>query len=402
MRVKLFRIFLCMLAFMSCCVGRAAAADSTTNTVIIKTNAPAGLLRGVQRLQEHPVTFGLDRVDFLRDNDFLGEPLWKYVASLIYILLAFYVAKFIDYLSHIWIRRLATHTETKVDDLMMKIFHGPIKVVAFVVLLNIGLSLFDWSPTAKLYLSKGLVLVVAASLTYLGIKVVNVFLEIWRVRHSQEGDRRFNDQLFTVLRISLTTFVIVVAILVTAQNMNVDITAAVASLSIGGLAVGLAAQDTLANLFGAVAVFVDRPFRIGDQIKVDTFEGAVENVGLRSTRIRSLEGYLVAVPNKTMGSSTITNLSSRPSTKTTMNFALPRNLPTEKVKRALSLLEEIYRANPITRDVWVSFNQFAGANLNIVVVHWAKETDQKKYLAAMQDMNLAVKDRFDAEGIPFA
>jgi MscS family membrane protein len=103
-----------------------------------------------------------------------------------------------------------------------------------------------------------------------------------------------------------------------------------------------------------------------------------------------------------MGNATITNITQRPNIKTVMNFALARTLPTDKVKRALAILEEIYRRNPMTQEAWVSFNQFAGANLNIQVVHWWKGTDYQKYLAGMQEMNLAVKDRFDAEGISFA
>ena len=227
--------------------------------------------------------------------------------------------------------------------MLLDLLHGPIKVVIFVMLLNIGLNIFDWSPRMRLYLSKGLILMVAASLTYLAIKILGLMLDLWQRRHAREADRKFNDQLFSVIRISLNTFVILVAVLVTAQNMNIDITAAIASLSIGGLAVGLAAQDTLANLFGAVAVFVDKPFRAGDQIKLDGAEGVVETVGLRSTRVRSPEGHLIAVPNKTMGNAIITNITQRPSIKTVMNFTLNRSLPTEKIKRAIAILKEIYR-----------------------------------------------------------
>src|SRR5205085_2127189 len=114
----------------------------------------------------------------------------------------------------------------------------------------------------------------------------------------------------------------------------------ITSLSIGGLAVGLAAQDTLANLFGALAVFADKPFRVGDYIKVPDAEGTVESIGMRSTRVRHPEGHLISVPNKTMGNAAITNMSRRASIKTSLNFALPRSLAAEKVKRALTLLEE--------------------------------------------------------------
>jgi MscS family membrane protein len=261
------------------------------------------------------------------------------------------------------------------------------------------LNVFEWPDRARLYLSKALIVFVAGSLTWLAIKTVNLLLNVWRLRTAQEKNRKFNDQLFSVLRKSINAFIIIVAVLVTAQNIGITITAAITSLSIGGIAVGLAAQDTLANLFGAVAVYADKPFVVGDQIKLDVGEGIVEDVGLRSTRIRSPDGHLIAIPNKTVGNAAVTNISKRSSIRTVMNLALPGALPGAKLKRALALLEEIYRSNPMTQDVWVSFNQFAGTNLNIMVVHWWKGTDYQQYLAGMQVLNLEVKERFDTEQI---
>jgi MscS family membrane protein len=384
------------------CVGCLCASAQTpaTNQATAVTNGPSRLVEKVERLSSRPLMFDLDQVPLLREHSFLGEPLWKYVASVIYLFLAFYVSKVIDYVARVWLGKVAARTETKLDDLLLKLLRGPIKVVAFVLLLNVGLNFFDWSPTARLYLSKGLIIVVAASLTYLAIKVLALLLQNWRQRHEQEADARFDDQLFSVIRISLNTFIIIVAVLVTAQNMDINITAALTSLSIGGLAVGLAAQDTLGNLFGAVAVFMDRPFRVGDQIRLDGAEGTVEAVGLRSTRVRNPDGCLVAVPNKTMGNAIVTNLSRRPNIKTVMNFTLPRSIPAPKLKRAVAVLNEVYRGHPMTKDVWVSFNQFTVDKLNIMVVHWWKDTDYKSYLAGIQEMNLAVKEKFDAEEIP--
>src|SRR6516225_2145728 len=381
-----------------CTLSLCAVAQPTTNaSATAPTNATSALVRNVEKLK--PSTFDLDQFAPLKNITFLGEPLWKYVASLIYILLAFYAAKLLDYVARVWLKKVTTRRVGTFDEVIVDLLHGPIKVVVFVVLLNIGLNIFDWSARVRLLLSKGLILIVAASLTYLGIKLLDLLLSIWRRRHAHDTDHKFNDQLFSVIRISLNTFVIVVAVLVTAQNMNIDITAAIASLSIGGLAVGLAAQDTLANLFGAVAVFVDKPFRVGDQIKLDGAEGVVETVGLRSTRVRSAEGHLIAVPNKTMGSVIITNITQMPNIKTVLKFALVRTLPADKLKRALDILEQIYRRNPMTEDAWISFNQFTGGNLNIQVVHWWKGTDYQKYLAGMQEMNLKLKAQFDAEGI---
>lgn len=235
------------------------------------------------------------------------------------------------------------------------------------------------------------------------IKFVDVLIEYWRVRAKARDDRMINDQLFPVISKSLKTFVLVVAVLVTTQNLGLNITAMLASLSIGGLALGLAAQDTVANLFGAVAVFVDKPFRVGDRIKLDSIDGVVESIGLRSTRVRNLDGFLVTVPNKTMGNSTITNVTRRPHIKTEMNIGITYDTPAEKVQRALDLLNAIYGQHPMTHDVVVGFNKFADSALNLNVVHWWKSTaDYKAYVKGMQELNLEVKRQFDAEGIEFA
>ena len=405
MKVKfdsLFRgLILCLLLTLSW--GLWAGAQPTTNSAsVAATNKPSALVRSVEQLDQHYLTFGLDRIALLRESTLLGQPLWKYLASLIYVLLAFYVSRLIDLVTRVWLKKLAASTETKLDDLLLELLKGPIKVVAFVLLLNLGLNIFQWPETVKSYLSKGLIVVVAGALAYLAVKVINLLLEVWRRRTGHEGDRAFNEQLFSFIRKSLDAFIIVVAVLVTAQNLGINITAVITSLSIGGLAVGLAAQDTLANLFGAVALFADKPFREGDQIKLDGAEGVVEAIGLRSTRVRNPEGHLVAVPNKTMGNAIITNLTKRSSIKTVMNLVLAHDLTTEKVKRALELLREIYRSHSMTQDVWISFNQFAGRNLNLVIVHWWKGTDYQKYLAGMQELNLTIKERFDAEGITLA
>jgi MscS family membrane protein len=405
MRFRFNTVFRAGVVFLLLMLAWGIWASAQTNAVTrpaFRTNEPSALVRNVERLEEHHLTFGLDRIEPLRAHTLLGEPLWKYGASLIYILLAFYAAKLVDVVALVWLKRVAAKTDTLVDDLLLGLLHGPVRVLTFVIFLDLGLTIFEWSDAAKLVLSKALILIVASSLTYLAVKVTTLLLDVWKRRTTRETDRKFDDQLFSVIRRSLVAFTIVVAVLVTAQNLGINITAVITSLSIGGLAVGLAAQDTLGNLFGAVAVFADKPFRVGDQIKIDGAEGKVEAVGMRSTRVRNSEGQLVTVPNKTMGNAIITNLTDRPNIKTSMDLVLARSLSADKVKRALALLQEIYGGHPMTADLSISFNRFVGQGININIVHWWRGADNQQYLAGMQEMNLAVKERFDAEQITFA
>jgi MscS family membrane protein len=234
------------------------------------------------------------------------------------------------------------------------------------------------------------------------LKIVDLVMGLWRERTAVGMDKAFDEQLFPIIRKSVKLFVLIVAVLITAQNLQINITGAIASLSIGGLAIGLAAQDTLANLFGAVAVYMDKPFRIGDRIKVENVEGTVETIGLRSTRVCNPDGHHVAIPNKIMGNAIITNITRRPSIRTEMNIGLTYDTSVEKVKRATAILEEVFRAHPKIGELVISFNKFNDSALNILVVHVWNGTDGKAHFAALQELNLTVKERFDAEKIEFA
>jgi MscS family membrane protein len=342
-----------------------------------------------------------ERFPFLR-YQLWGNQLWKYIFSLIYIFLAFYISKLLDFLTRVWLKKWAARTRTQFDDLLLGLLNGPIKIVSFIIFLRIGLDVFDWPDLVQKSLAKGFTIIVAVSITYMLLKFVELVMSYWRQRVKGETDRSFDEQLFPIVRKSLKVFIIVVASLVTLANVGVDITAAIASLSIGGLAIGLAAQDTLANLFGAVAVFVDKPFRIGDHIQIESVTGKVESIGMRSTRVRNLDGHLITVPNKTMGNAIITNVTRRPNIKTVMNVGLTYDTPTPKVKRAIEILKEVYGGHPQTGDLIVAFNQFANSSLNIAVTHWWNALDHKEYLAGMEQMHLTLKDRFEAEGINFA
>ena len=376
---------------------------AVTNALsVVQTNQLGTLAKGLAKLEGERLTFGLDPISLLRDNTIFGEPLWKYIASLIFIFLAFYVSKLLDFIVGVWLKRWAEKTETKFDDLLLTLLRGPVKVVAFVIFLHIGLNIFRWPPAVQTFLSKALIVIVACSITYVAMRVVDLLLTLWRQRGAAGTDKSFDEELFPVVSKSLKAFVVVVAVLVTSQNLGINITGVIASLSIGGLALGLAAQDTLANLFGAVAVYMDKPFRIGDRIQLESVDGVVESIGLRSTRVRNLDGHLVTVPNKTMGNAIITNIARRPSIKTEMNIGLTYDTSAARVKHATAILKEILRAHPKTADVLITFNRFDSSSLNIQVLHWWNGTDFKAYTADLQTLNLQIKERFDAEGLNFA
>ncbi len=369
---------------------KAPAATNATNVLLTHVGTTNAL------------TKSLSNVEFLRETKPFGVPLWKYLAALIYIILAFVVAKIVDVVVGVWLKRWASKTETKYDDIVIELLRGPVKVVAFVIFLHIGLGVFDWPARAEKIISRVMIIVVACSITYVVLKVVDVLLGVWRDKFVTAEDKAFAGNIFPILRKTLKIAVVIAAALLTAENIDMHVTSLLAGLSIGGLALGLAAQDTVANLFGAVSIFLDKPFRIGDVVKVEGVQGNVERIGLRSTRVRNPDGHLVTIPNKTMGNAIITNITRRPSIRTEFNIGLTYDTTPEKVKRATQILEEIYRAHPKTGELVISFNKFADSSPNIFVVHVWKGTENPEYFAGMQELNLEIKRRFDAEKIEFA
>jgi MscS family membrane protein len=347
------------------------------------------------------LTFGLDHIQVLR-YELFDIPLWQYAASVIYVILSMWIARFVDWFVRVYIKRLTEKTETTLDDMLLELLHGPVRVVSFVFLLHVGLHVFHWPEWIEDYMSLGLKIAVAGSVTWMLMKAVDIGLNTVKERAVREQDKAMAAQLLPMLGRIIKIIILVISIIVTGQNLGFQISGLLASVSVGGLAIGLAAQDSLANIFGAVTIFTDKPFRIGDRIQVDKVDGVVEAIGMRSTRVRALDGALVSIPNRVVGNSTVINMTARPAIRTDMNIGLVTSTTTEQVRVAARLIEEVCRAHPATKEVTAGFSHFAESALNVRVLHWSKEIAADAHVRAMQDINLDIKTRLEAAGIEMA
>ncbi|MEI7729493.1 MAG: mechanosensitive ion channel family protein [Verrucomicrobiota bacterium] len=393
MKIRLYSwlLFMGVLVLML----NGAQAQTTTN-VVAKTVTP---------FPESPTMgnsfgFWLENVQCLQTS-FLNIPLWQYLASIIYIGLTILMVMAVDYLFKTIVERRALEGQNEVRDRMIHLLRGPIKMVCFIILLHVGLNVFNYPHWVDHYVSVGLKIVLAWSITYMFTRAVDMFVLYLRKKYQGDGDG-FDAQLFPTFGKALKWAIVVVAVLMTLQNLDINVTSILASLSIGGLAFGLAAQDTIANLFGAVSIALDKPFKVGDVVKLQDLEGVVERIGLRSTRIRNWEGHLVSVPNKTMMNAIITNITRRPNVQKIVTYALPYQTPLLKLKQAMTILEDTYRRCNIVEDMSIGFTEFSDSAIIVKVILNCKETDGKTFTAAIHDTNLAIKQKFDQQMIELA
>ena len=197
----------------------------------------------------------------------------------------------------------------------------------------------------------------------------------------------------------------VVVILEGGQQLGLPLTTLLAGVSVSGLAVALAAQDTLKNILGSMMIMLDKPFRVGERIVAKQYDGIVEDIGLRSTRLRLLSGHLVSIPNEELARASIENIGRRPYIRRTETIELPSNTPAEKIKRALAILRKLledhegmsadYPPRVYLRDV----NE---GSIGIFMTYWYHPPEYWDFLAFSERITLEMSERFEAEDIKFA
>jgi MscS family membrane protein len=220
------------------------------------------------------------------------------------------------------------------------------------------------------------------------------------------SESTIDDMLMPLIGKTLRVFILLVGGMVVIQNLTrVEIGPLLASLGIGGLAVALAAKDSIANFFGTLTILFDKPFQVGERVVIDSHDGVVENVGFRSSRIRTLTGHLVTIPNEKLVNSTVENIGKRPNIRWLADIGITYDTPTEKVEAAVAILREILADHEGMHPDFpprAYFNGFKDWSLNISVVAWYHPADWWSYSAWLERTCLTILRRFREADIDFA
>jgi MscS family membrane protein len=215
------------------------------------------------------------------------------------------------------------------------------------------------------------------------------------------------DQLLVgIVGKSLRLVIVLIGSIMVIQNVTgIQLGPLIASLGLGGLAVALAAKDSVANFLGTLTIIFDKPFQVGDQIVIDKYDGTVESVGFRSTRIRTVNGNLLSMPNSKMIDSPLQNVGQRPNILWRSNIGISYETPPDKVRRAVEILEEILRDHEGMSEHFhprVFFDAFKDSSLNIAIWAWYHPPNPWDYQAWLQKTCMEILEKFDSEGIRFA
>jgi len=302
--------------------------------------------------------------------------------------------------------RLVRRLPVELPGHLVERLNAPVTLLLMLAGLSLCGETVHFPATLWNWLSKILYACFIMTLLWGVFRLVGV-TDLWFRARKFNDDYRLNELVLALIRRGIKTAVWVVAIIFIAQNLfHFDVTALVAGAGVAGLAIAFAAQNTVANLFGAMSIISDRTFKEGDRVQIGDSNGSVEEVGFRSTRLRGLDGTVWHVPNRIAADSVIQNIAERPWLKYAFTIALVYQTTPERMHKALAILGGILDNHPAfnreTQPPLYFFTDFNASSLDISVTLWFQTLDYVQFLKWKQEINLAILEQFNAAGLEFA
>ena len=255
----------------------------------------------------------------------------------------------------------------------------------------------------KMLLSRGFSLIYIYSIFKVFLKIVEYIGLILRKR-AEETENKMDDQLIPFV-MEIIKFVIYVfaGFIILGNVLGINVTALITGLGIGGIALAMASKESLENLLGSFTIFLDRPFTVGDIVKVGAVTGVVEKVGFRSTRIKTFDRSIVTVPNKKMVDAELDNLGLRPVRRVKFHIGLTYSTSTDQIKEIVKEIQEMINTHPKTNDDGkVRFQEFGASSLDILILYYVDSPKWEDLINAKEDINYKIMDIVKKHNSDFA
>jgi MscS family membrane protein len=337
------------------------------------------------------------------DIQFLDIALWQWIGLLVLVLLAAIVSWILTVFAVRVLETLVSRTKTTIDDKMRARAAGPVRLALAVLVFRAGLVPLGLGVEAMKLVSNLLSGLFIIAVTWLLLRVTDV-LSAWVKEELVERGQVGATALVPPGRKFVKALVVIVALVAILSNFGFNVAALLAGLGVGGIAVALAAQKTIENLFGGLILYADRPVRVGDFCLFGDKMGTVEEIGIRSTRIRTLEHSVITVPNATFSNMEIDNLTLRERIRLRAILTVRYETTPDQLRYILVEIRKLlYSHERIIPDTpRVRFINFGAFSLDIEAVAYANTADWSEFLGIREDIFLQIIDIIEASGSGFA
>jgi MscS family membrane protein len=335
------------------------------------------------------------------DQVFYNNTVENWIISLCYILGSVLIAKLLYSFSGKIIKRITAKTNYRLDDIIVDMLEEPL--VAAVILGGFwaGLQHLNLPATADKVIVVIYKVLVVLNATWFVSRFVSSLISEYLIPLSEKDNSRLDEHVISLAQKVLGTIIWIFGVIMALNNAGVNVGALLAGLGIGGLAFALAAQDTVKNIFGGITIFTDKPFRIGDLVNIAGYTGTIEDIGMRSTRVRTVQGRLITIPNYKMADGNIENITLEPTRRIEISLGLTYDTTPDKMELALKILKEMPKHIPeIDSKILASFNNYGASSLDITCMYYIlKDND---ILETQSKVNLHILKLYNENGLDFA
>ncbi len=337
-------------------------------------------VRAVPELHASAVSFDVESYvrslpDWARVKPLFGIAWWQLIGLLVAVFFGLVARSVVSWLVATYGSRVIARQGQSADGNVVAQAARPIGTIAMAGVLWYLLPLLRFSVRVNQIMNLAIRVLAAVAVVVVLYRIVDLLSDIF-ARRAQKTDTKLDDQLVPLVRKTLKVFVVVVGAIFVLQNMDVDVTSLLAVGTVGTLAFSFAAQDTVANLFGSVSIFADRPFQIGDWVVIGGTEGVVEEVGMRSTRIRTFYNSLITLPNSLITKTPVDNYGARRYRRTSTTVGVTYDTTPEQLQAFCDGIRAILQSNPhVRKDAYeIHFKAFGASSLDIML-YFFFETD---------------------------
>ncbi len=299
------------------------------------------------------------------------------------------------------LKKVAEKTKTDLDDILVKIVHDITPPFYLIISIYATLKFLKMPGLAERIVDGIFVLVIV----FQAVVALQIFIDYWTqklVEKRIQKDETKNKAALKSIGSALKFLLWLLATLVVLSSWGINITSLIAGLGIGGIAVAFALQNILSDIFSSFSIFFDKPFQVGDFIIVGSDMGTVEKIGLKSTRLRTLQGQEMIISNKELTEARVNNYKKMESRRIVFGFGVLYETPTKKLKKIPEMVTDIISKEELAKLDRIHFKEFGDFSLNFEVVYYVSTPDYNDYMNTQQSINFAIKEAFEKEGIEFA
>ncbi len=333
---------------------------------------------------------------------FYGNTIFAWMKAFAIIVAALVVGKTVYWVFQNIARKLTEKTETRLDDIILDMVEEPIVVILTVLGFGVGFNTLTFeSARISEFIANAMTAAITLSFAWLLVRLLDSLIVEYVVPLTEKTESDLDDQLLPILRKGTKLGIWTVGIIVALNNAGYDVAALLAGLGVGGLALAIAAQDTVANVFGGATIFADRPFVIGDRVRVGGYDGVMKEIGIRSSRMETRDGAIVTMPNSKFTGSAVENVTAGIGRRIVTTLGLTYDTTPEQMEKAMAILREIGEANEgVDDDIKISFSSWGDFAMGIRLAFFVKP--EAHFRNTENGVNMEILKRFSAEGLDFA